>query len=134
MLPPVTSLPPIPREVPDYTTTTVAPVPSTVVVVPSKRRYSEQVSQWHDLALEAGWSERQWRRLQCIIARESGGYPFVVNKRNHDATGLLQIKASQHPGYDLTDPLINLRVGHDLFMVAGWRPWHFPPKSCGGDA
>ena len=106
--------------------TIVAPA----VVAPARtfRPYPPNVTRWHDLSLAAGWTERQWRQhLQCIIARESGGLVFPPR---HDATGLLQILRSRHPGVDLEDPLTNLTTGHEMFLVAGWSPWYYAPKPC----
>ena len=129
---PPSTLPPIPFEVPDYTTTTSVPPPTLVVVTsPSKRhRYPETVTRWHDLALSVGWTEKQWKILQCIINRESRGQLFPPR---HNATGLLQILQSGHPGTDLQDPATNLRIGHEMFLSAWWAPWYYPPKPCYGE-
>ena len=130
---PPSTLPPIPLEVPDYTTTTSGiPAPTLVVVTsPLKRRgYPESVTRWHDLALSVGWTEKQWKILQCIINRESRGQLFPPR---HNATGLLQILQSGHPGANLQDPATNLRIGHEMFLSAWWAPWYYPPKPCYGE-
>ena len=136
---------------PRETTTTTSAVPAKAAPVPrpaKKARYPEVVTRWHDLALAAGWTEKQWHNhLQCIINRESGGIPLAgipqlipqpdINGvpqppkvyKGHAAHGLLQIMSTQHPE-DLGDPFTNLKVGHEMYLAAGWSPWYYPKRPC----
>ena len=98
------------------------------------KKLPESIARWHDLAISVGWTKKQWPTLACIIARESGGYP-TAGYGKHDAIGLLQIKSSLHTEYtkeQLTDPEINLRLGHEMFLARhkSWQDWYYAPKPC----
>lgn len=84
--------------------------------------------QWHDLAIQVGWTEAQWPTVRCIISRESNGRPEVSNSAG--ATGLMQILQRYHPGVNLFDPATNLATGLKLYQLRGWQPWHHPTKPC----
>jgi hypothetical protein len=107
------------------------------------------------LAAEAGWPKKTWKKLGQIILRESGGCPnrigsSIVDENcnitgytratNKSDSGLLQINginwdmsrnknaiACVQFGFckqkDLLDPVNNLKVGRELFRLAGWDPW-----------
>jgi hypothetical protein len=88
---------------------------------------------WHDLAIDAGWTEQQWPRLEYIMRRESRCFPDVVNRVG--CVGLLQICRGNfnRMGVNrsmLQDAATNLAVGHRLFQEwvdvgrSGWRPWY----------
>ncbi len=94
------------------------------------------VEQWHDDALAAGWPESDWRRLSCIIQRESGGVARAKNPYS-SALGLLQIMWSVHGSWiggsssQLYDGPTNLRVGRQVFTRAGgWSPWNSTINGC----
>jgi len=123
---PPPTLPRIPHEVPDYTTTTQAPVPPVVVVASSR-----SCPQWEPMLTlySPGWDVQ---RMSRIMWRESRCKPWV---RNSCCVGLLQI----HEGHrgeimrklgipwkriDLTDPDINIRAAAMLWAESKYRPWH----------
>jgi hypothetical protein len=93
------------------------------------------VARWRDEALEAGWSKAGWRRLSCIIARESRGNPYAYNGRDpHGGSrGLAQINGVHtrlliQRGIirwrgDLFDPVRNLRAARLIWKAQGWGAW-----------
>lgn len=100
--------------------------PPAVVAAPApalpRKHYPESITRWHDTALAAGWTQKQWPVLECIIWHESRGVP-TAGLGKHDHVGLLQLSSSGFPGVDLTDPATNFRIGHGLFMAHWWAPW-----------
>jgi len=111
---------------PTTTTTTTAP-PTTTVAPGSYRHPRATVERWRALATEVGWDPALWKRLSCIINRESKGYPTAQNPSG--ARGLLQILYSAHRrrvGPDpsvLLDARTNLTIGLAIYRASGWRPW-----------
>ena len=96
---------------------------------------SADVERWHDDAIAAGWPDSDWRRLSCIIQRESRGVPSATNPSS--AMGLLQIMWSVHGSWiggsssQLLDGPTNLRLGRQLFTRAGgWSPWNSTINGC----
>ena len=102
------------------------------------------VERWHSTAMRAGWPEKDWPHLACIIHRESNGLPFALNPNDPGlgSYGLLQINMSTgkwgtFPHYEpvlhgnvrnLYVPIVNLRIGRDLFNRSnGWSPWGKKP-------
>ena len=110
---------PKPKPSPTTTTTTLPPG--------GYRHPSAAVERWHAVALQVGWAERDWKRLSCIIQRESKGNPRAQNRST--AMGLMQILYRVHRvwvGPDATillDPATNLRFGLKMFKGRGWKPW-----------
>jgi hypothetical protein len=121
-------------------------VPPTIVTIvettvpPIVAPEGSHCPQFYAVALEAGWSESEWPRLDKIMFRESRCHPDSHNPRPPDNSyGLLQLNMLAHkhwvrPLVDgdfnrLFDPLTNLRVARVLFDknvsqgVCGWRPW-----------
>lgn len=104
------------------TTTTTVSVPDTVY-----RHPRASVERWHDVALEVGWPESKWKRLSCLINRESHGNERAYNRSG--AMGLLQIMYRAHKsrvGPDssvLFDGRTNLKVGLIIYRASGWGPW-----------
>lgn len=96
--------------------------------VPTYNGGATGADQWHNLALNVGWTEAQWPHVRCIISRESNGIPSVVNSIG--ATGLMQILARYYPGQNLKDPRVNLTIGLQLYNSRGWQPWYHPTKPC----
>jgi len=82
-----------------------------------------------------GWTDDQWKRLSCIIKRESNGVPTAKNPSG--AMGLLQIMWSVHKSWiggsssQLLDGAANLRIGHELYVRSGgWGPWRSTVNAC----
>ena len=101
---------------------------------------TDKCPEWKEVALQAGWAEDQWPRVDQIIWRESRCQPEVHNKRGRDDSyGLMQLNMKAHKSWvrpmvnnDFTllfDPLTNLTVGKALYdraqeqMKCGWKPW-----------
>jgi len=110
----------------------VTPTPS----AGSYRHPNALVERWHDDALAAGWPDSDWKRLSCIIYRESGGIPTAKNPRS-SAMGLLQIMWSVHASWiggsssQLYDGPTNLRWGRKIYERAGgWKPWVSTSSKC----
>lgn len=103
---------------------------------------SYHCGQWASEALEAGWPVQQVPKLLRTIRRESMCIPYARSGTRD--SGLAQINdiilrdMRQRPhlwGYalsrighvptieELFDPLTNLIVAHNLWMIDGWRPW-----------
>jgi hypothetical protein len=114
-----------------------SPEPELPAVAPGSYRHSNaNVERWHAHALAAGWTEDQWKRLSCIMYRESKGLPAAKNPRT-SATGLLQIMWSVHARWiggkyeQLLDGPTNLKIGKALYdRAGGWRPWASTVGGC----
>jgi hypothetical protein len=84
-------------------------------------------SSYHDVAIEAGWTEAEWPNLSVVLNRETWHcHPDRINR--YGCSGLLQICPINQrrlgvTRFDLQDPLTNLRTGHTLFEERRWRPW-----------
>lgn len=92
--------------------------------------------QWRATALEAGWSEQEWPRLERIIWRESRCNPDAFNGRRRDRSiGLVQVNVKgrllahrravcgiDEPA-ELFDPYTNLACAEAIHEQAGWQPW-----------
>ena len=118
------------------------------VIPPDRYRHpTPAVDRWYREALQAGWPEKDWPRLACIIHRESRGDRFAHNPRYpDDSYGLIQLNMRAHRkwvgpavGWDFTrlfDGYTNLATGRTLFDMAvgyygdGWRPWISNSGSC----
>lgn len=109
------------------TTTTTTTVPSTTAAPGAYRHPRASVERWRALAVEVGWDPAVWKRLSCIINRESRGYPTAQNPSG--ARGLLQILYSAHRARVGPDPSVlldartNLTIGLAIYRASGWRPW-----------
>ncbi len=111
------------------------PSPTTTTRPPGVYRHpSAAVERWHAVALQVGWAERDWKRLSCVIQRESRGNPRAQNRST--AMGLLQILYRVHRvwvGPDATillDPATNLKFGLKMFKGRGWKPWASVSRLC----
>lgn len=93
-------------------------------------------------AMQAGWAETDWSRLDAIIYRESRCQPTAYNGYGPDNSyGITQLNMKAHRswvgplvGWDfnrLYDPVVNLTVARQLYFKAvdyygcGWQPWAF---------
>jgi len=108
-----------------------------------------QCGEYHDLAINVGWPEKEWKTLSRVMYRESRCNTNSLYKKdpNGGSRGLIQIngywcrpsrysKAGwlQDQGIlnsceDLFNPEVNLRAGLAIFNYSkvknkcGWRPW-----------
>ena len=118
---------------PDPTTTTTT-LP-TGIPAGSYHHPSPNVERWHAAALAAGWPDSLWKRLSCVMYRESGGLPNLGTLSG--AHGLLAIIwSSRYTWMDATsaqlyDGPTNLRIGYKMFVIVGsWSPWRSTVKPC----
>ena len=114
------------------TTTTTLP---TGIPAGSYHHPSPNVERWHAAALAAGWPDSLWKRLSCVMYRESGGLPNLGTLSG--AHGLLAIIwSSRYTWMDATsaqlyDGPTNLRIGYKMFVIVGsWSPWRSTVKPC----
>lgn len=127
--------------------TTFVEVPVTTITLPIvavdepplPRTYTypnPDIDQWHDLAMQAGFADKDWKWLSCVINRETGstGRPDLHNGEGRDDSyGLMQLNMRAHKkwvgplvDYDfnrLYDPLTNLTIAYTLYEKAGRSPW-----------
>jgi len=102
-------------------------------------------TQYHTMALKAGFTEAEWPTVKCIIARESGGNRFAHNAADpgFGSFGLMQLNMSRgsqgtwtfykarlhHNISNLYVPMVNFTIAHDMYIRSkrmygwGWRPW-----------
>lgn len=131
-------------------TTEVRQIPVTTTTVPKKQApYGSNCPDYYELAIESGWDENEWEKLDYIIWRESRCQPEVHNKQDPagGSRGLIQINgfwcrpSRYYPeGYlqsqdalnecsDLFDPQTNLEAGLVIYNYGvenhgcGWGPW-----------
>lgn len=105
--------------------------------IPPYLHPNPNVQRWYHDAMDVGWQPSHWRKLSCIIERESKGLPHVVNTApGTSATGLLQILAITHrrliAGRDLFHGPTNLRIGYELWSGpgGGWGHWALAGSPC----
>ncbi len=78
--------------------------------------------------LFAGWPKARLVDAKKVISCESGGNPFAYNRKTKDY-GLFQINYRWHKRKvgsvdDLYSPLINLRIGWEIYKKdRSWVPW-----------
>jgi len=106
--------------------------------VDEQRMLHGRCGEWHDLALEVGWTEAEWDTLSTVLYTESRCQFDAWN--GHDA-GLTQINQIHsewlaemgytHPD-DMFDPRLNLWFAYRLYSSreeigkCGWKPWSEP--------
>ena len=125
------------NEVIESTTTIVSTttMPVKIFTVEELRYLYGKCGEFHDLALEVGWTEKEWPKLSHIIWRESRCTIDAWN--GHDA-GLTQINQIHSAwllqmGYDHPDDMFNARnnlyfayrlwSGREENGQCGWKPW-----------
>jgi hypothetical protein len=83
--------------------------------------------EWHDLAIQVGWTEEQWPTVDRIMFRESRCDPNAYHPK-YGASGLMQVLARYtddcggNPG-DLFDPAFNLTCSLWILGEQGWSAW-----------
>jgi Transglycosylase SLT domain len=139
-IPPV---PTVPETIPTTTTTlppqttTTLPDLSGVDFVALARGIYGKCGEYHDLAIQVGWPEEEWPRLQQVMWRESR---CITDSWNGADAGLTQINQvhSQwlsdmgwsHPD-DMFNPEYNLTFALRLWETSGWKPWRFSGTTWG---
>ena len=125
------------------TTTTTIPVDWNAVAASIQLGIDEargiwgKCGEWHDLAIQVGWPEEEWPRLQEIIWRESRCDP---NAWNGADAGLVQINRVHQTwltdfGWSFPDDMFipekNLTFALALWKSSGWKPWRFSGTTWG---
>ena len=117
--------------------------PQTVLQDESWTHPTPNVQRWHDLAIQVGWSENNWRWLSCVINRESRGNPTAHNSKDpgKGSFGLTQINSANLKFLrtkkvlwsiaELKNPEINLKSALTLFNEVGKGPWKSKKNPCG---
>jgi len=97
--------------------------------------------EWYPLAMEIGWPKEEWKKLNKVIARETGRtcLPDLLNdsaQTRDRSWGLMQINTRGQRLWEdrknlcglsapeeLFDPRVNLTCGLRLWERSGWGPW-----------
>jgi hypothetical protein len=119
------------------TTTTTLPDLSGVDWVAFARSVHGKCGEWHDLAIQVGWPEEEWPRLQQVIFRESRCQVDAWNGADAGLTQINQIHTKwlsdmgwSHPD-DMFNAEYNLTFAFRLWETSGWRPWRFSGTTWG---
>jgi len=146
---------PIPTNPPPPRTVVITPPPTTTTVVLTEEQIAGlrqlqvekdretwgKCGEWHDLAIQVGWPEAQWKYLQQVIYRESR---CQVDAWNGADAGLLQINQihrsyigelgmGEHPDA-MFDAENNLWFALLLWEGSGkncWKHWRFSGETFG---
>lgn len=128
---------------PQSTTTTLVLTEEQIVglrqlQVEKDRETWGKCGEWHDLALQVGWQESEWKTLSRILFRESRCTPDAWNGFDAGLTQINQIHTEwlsqmgfTHPD-DMFDPAKNLLFAYRLWSgreangQCGWSPWSLP--------
>jgi len=143
---------PIPTNPPPPSTVVITPPPTTTTVVLTEEQVAflhqlqvekdretwGKCGEWHDLAIQVGWPEAQWKYLQQVIYRESRCQEDAWNGAD---AGLLQINRihrefiSQLGLGGFPDGMFsaenNLRFGLKLWEGSCWKHWRFSGETFG---
>ncbi len=119
------------------TTTTTLPDLSSVDWIALARSVHGVCGEWHDLAIQVGWPEEEWSRLQQVIFRESRCQVDAWNGADAGLTQINQIHTQwlsdmgwSHPD-DMFNAEYNLTFAFRLWETSGWKPWRFSGTTWG---
>lgn len=129
------------------TVVTAAPAAAQTATVPVIGSYVHPVGaveRWHAVALQVGWPESDWRKLSCIINRESRGNPSAHNGKDsgHGSFGLTQLNMTGNSirwfrnrgafwsTSELYNGEVNLHAALIMRNELGWGPWKSRRKPC----
>jgi len=97
--------------------------------VDAARAFHGKCGEWHDLALEVGWTEEEWPWLSGVLFRESRCQSDAWNGADAGLSQINQIHRKwlsdmgwNHPD-DMFDPRKNLTFALMLYRSSGCRPW-----------
>lgn len=103
--------------------------------IDAARAFHGQCGEWHDLAIEVGWTEEEWEWLSGTIYRESrcqagawNGADAGLSQINKVHQQWLSDMGWNHPD-DMFDPRKNLTFALMLYRESGCRPWRYS-NSC----
>jgi hypothetical protein len=85
-------------------------------------RHISSAATWTPLLLHEGWPKSQIPTALKVIWRESNALPSVVGPGPY--YGLFQLWSGFNTGgWDLCNPVVNVRLALQLFHRRGWQPW-----------
>jgi len=132
-----TTNPPIQTTTIPPQTTTTLPDLSGVDFVALARSIYGKCGEYHDLAIQVGWPEEEWPRLQEVMWRESRCTTEAWNGSDAGLTQINQIHTQwlsdmgwSHPN-DMFNPEHNLTFAFRLWETSGWKPWRFSGTTWG---
>jgi len=128
------------------TTTTTDPLANVnwealeVAIRDEQRKLYGRCGEWHDAAIDAGFTEDEWPKVRHIIGRETGDTCDETAHNDNvrtgdDSYGLTQINlignlwparaelCGLSAPTDLLDGPTNLRCARKIYERSGWAPW-----------
>jgi hypothetical protein len=130
-----TTMPVFPTEVVDIDEVNIAIEDGEEFTVEELRYLYGKCGEFHDLALEVGWTEKEWPKLSQVMWKESrctidawNGHDAGLTQINQIHTAWLLQMGYNHPD-DMFDPRNNLYFAYRLWSgreengQCGWKPW-----------
>jgi hypothetical protein len=130
-----TTMPVFPTEVVDIDEVNIAIEDGEAFTVEELRYLYGKCGEFHDLALEVGWTESEWPKLSQVLWKESrctvdawNGHDAGLSQINQIHTAWLLELGYNHPD-DMFDARNNLWFAHKLWSsreekgLCGWKPW-----------
>lgn len=127
---PVITIPPV-----DIDSVNVEIEAGEVLTVDQLREKYGKCGEWHDLAIDVGFTEEEWPKVSQIIWKESrcttdawNGHDAGLTQINQIHTAWLNQMGYSHPD-DMFDPRMNLEFAYKLYSSreekgqCGWKPW-----------
>lgn len=127
---PVITIPPV-----DIDSVNVAIEAEETLTVEQLREKYGKCGEWHDLAIDVGFTEEEWPNVSQIIWKESrcttdawNGHDAGLTQINQIHTEWLNQMGYSHPE-DMFDPRMNLEFAYKLYSsreekgLCGWKPW-----------
>ena len=80
------------------------------------------VARWLPLCWHENWPRSQKYMIVRVIRRECGGRAWLIGAGGY--YGLFQIsQAHNRGGWNLLNPVTNVRIARQLYGRRGWQPW-----------
>jgi len=130
-----TTMPVFPTEVVDIDEVNIAIEDGEAFTVEELRYLYGKCGEFHDLALEVGWTEKEWPKLSQVMWKESrctidawNGHDAGLSQINQIHSAWLLELGYNHPE-DMFDARNNLWFAHKLWSsreekgLCGWKPW-----------
>lgn len=130
-----TTMPVFPTEVVDIEEVNIAIEDGEAFTIDELRYLYGKCGEFHDLALEVGWTEKEWPKLSHVIWKESrctidawNGHDAGLSQINQIHSAWLLELGYNHPE-DMFDARNNLWFAYKLWSsreekgLCGWKPW-----------
>ena len=130
-----TTMPVFPTEVVDIDEVNIAIEDGEAFTVEELRYLYGKCGEFHDLALEVGWTEKEWPKLSQVLWKESrctvdawNGHDAGLSQINQIHSAWLLELGYNHPE-DMFDARNNLWFAYKLWSgreeqgKCGWKPW-----------